>query len=79
MKTKIKKWGNSLAIRIPQSISKDTNVTEGSSVDIVVKDGNIVLSPEKKTFSLKDLLEKINDGNIHDEISTGDRIGGEAW
>lgn len=79
MKTKVKKWGNSLAVRIPHNISKDTNVTEGSSVDIIVKDGNIILSPAKKTLSLKELLKKINDGNIHAEFPTGDRIGGEAW
>jgi antitoxin MazE len=79
MKTTVQKWGNSLAVRIPRNISKDTNVIEGSSLEIVVKDGNIILSPSKKEYSLKKLLADINEQNIHEEISTGDRIGGEIW
>lgn len=79
MKTTVQKWGNSLAVRIPHNISKDTKVVEGSSLEILVKDGNIILSPSKKEYSLKELLKGINEENIHEEITTGDRIGGEVW
>jgi len=79
MKATVQKWGNSLAIRIPKNITNDTNVTEGSSIDIMVENGNIVLSPSKKEYSLKELLKNITNENIHSEISTGDQIGGEIW
>jgi len=79
MKATIKKWGNSLAIRIPKNITKDTRVSEGSNIDIMVENGNIVLSPRRKEYSLNELLKKITIENIHSEISTGDQTGGEIW
>jgi antitoxin MazE len=79
MKATIQKWGNSLAIRIPKNITKDTRVSEGSNIDIMVENGNIVLSPGKKEYSLKVLLKNITIENIHSEISTGDQTGGEIW
>jgi antitoxin MazE len=79
MKATIQKWGNSLAIRIPKNISKDTRVTEGSDVNITVENGKIILSPSPKEFSLKELLKNITNENIHSEVSTGDHMGGEIW
>jgi antitoxin MazE len=79
MRTTVKKWGNSLAIRIPKNISKDTKVTEGSNVDIMVEKGIIILSPTKNEYSLKELLKNISFENIHSEISTGSNVGGEIW
>jgi len=79
MKATIQKWGNSLAIRIPKNITKETRVSEGSNIDIMVENGNIVLSPIRKEYSLKELLKNITIKNIHSEISTGDQIGGEIW
>jgi len=79
MKATIQKWGNSLAVRIPKSITKDSMVSEGSNIDIMIKNGNIVLSPMKKEYSLKEILKNITVENIHSEISTGDQTGGEIW
>jgi antitoxin MazE len=77
MKAFVQKWGNSLAIRIPKNIIKNTNVSEGSSMNIMVENGNIVLSPSKKNYFLKELLKNITNENIHSEIETGDQVGGE--
>ncbi|MGV8095020.1 MAG: AbrB/MazE/SpoVT family DNA-binding domain-containing protein [Mangrovibacterium sp.] len=79
MKTKVQKWGNSLAIRIPKAVSKETSITDGTAVDISVKEGVIVVSHAKKGFLLKELLEKVTDENIHREISSGSPVGGEVW
>jgi len=79
MKATIQKWGNSLAIRIPKNITKDSRVSEGSSIDIIVENGKIVLSPIEKEYSLNELLKNITIDNIHSEISTGDQTGGEIW
>jgi antitoxin MazE len=79
MKATIQKWGNSLAIRIPKNISKDTRVSEGSDINITVENGKIILSPSPKEFSLKELLKNITNENIHSEVSTGDHMGGEIW
>lgn len=79
MRAKVQKWGNSLAIRIPKTVSKETSITDGTAVDISVKEGVIVVSRAKKGFLLKELLEKVTDENIHQEISTGNHVGGEVW
>jgi antitoxin MazE len=79
MKATIRKWGNSLAVRIPKSITKDSGVSEGSNIDIMIENGNIVLSPREKEYSLKVLLNNITLENIHSEIPTGDQTGGEIW
>jgi antitoxin MazE len=47
MHAKIQKWGNSLALRIPNSFIKNTGLTNGSDVDVSVQDGMIVVRPEK--------------------------------
>jgi antitoxin MazE len=79
MKATIQKWGNSLAVRIPKSITKDSGVSEGSNIEISIENGNIILSPREKEYSLKVLLNNITLENIHSEISTGDQTGGEIW
>lgn len=80
MSITLKKWGNSLAIRIPQHIAKKINVTEGSQVDFDVVDGTLVVKPSKrKRYSLFELVEKITPENLHGEIDTGASVGKEVW
>jgi antitoxin MazE len=79
MKATVQKWGNSLAIRIPKNITIDTKVSEGSTIDIMVENGNIILCPATKEYSLKELLKTVTNENIHSEVSTGEAVGGEAW
>jgi len=41
MQTSVKKWGNSLAIRVPQAIASQINITEGSKIKLILKN-NII-------------------------------------
>lgn len=76
----VAKWGNSLAIRIPQNIAKEINITEGSAVDFSVKDGILTIQPiKRKRYSLDELVEKITPDNLHDEIGGGVAMGNEVW
>jgi antitoxin MazE len=79
MKTTVQKWGNSLAIRIPKNITKDIQISKGSSMNMQVENGNLILSPSKKEYVLKELLKHVTQENMHSEISTGDPMGGEIW
>jgi len=36
MRVRIKKWGNSLALRIPKPFAEETAVTEGAVVDLSI-------------------------------------------
>jgi antitoxin MazE len=82
MQTIIKKWGNSLAIRIPGSYAKDSGMSDGAEVDISMENGTIYIKrikPTKKNYILSDLLNEVNEKNIHNEIETGEIMGQETW
>ena len=80
MVTKIKKWGNSLGLRIPKSFAKEAGVEDGSDVDISLEEDRIVIRPlQRGRYHLSDLLSRVRDDNLHEEISTGDAVGREAW
>ncbi|OCQ88927.1 MazF family transcriptional regulator [Nostoc sp. MBR 210] len=76
----ITKWGNSLAIRIPQSLAKEIQIAEGSEVEIGVVDGNLVVKPKiRKRYSLDELVQEITPDNLHAEVDTGINVGNEVW
>ncbi|MDB9375234.1 AbrB/MazE/SpoVT family DNA-binding domain-containing protein [Nodularia sphaerocarpa] len=80
MVANIAKWGNSLAIRIPQNLAKEIHLTEGSEVNLSVVDGNLVIKLKKpKRYSLEALIEQITPDNLHAEVDSGVAVGKEAW
>lgn len=80
METKIRKWGNSLGLRIPKSFAEEAGVREGSAVDISLEDDRLVITPVKvEAYRLQDLLDRVNKDNLHEEVSTGDSLGKEVW
>lgn len=76
MTTTIKKWGNSLAIRIPQPIAKTINISDGSEVTLKVTGKEIRIIPKEKIPTLEDLLAQITPDNRHNYIDF-DRKGKE--
>jgi antitoxin MazE len=80
MKTRVQKWGNSLAFRIPKSFASEVDLQNGSSVEVSLEDGKLVIAPvAKPELTLKQLLAKITPDNIHHEIETGPATGNEVW
>jgi len=80
MQTKIQKWGNSLAIRIPKSFALDINLKQDELVDLSVDESKIVITPiGKKKYSLEELLKGVSENNLHGELDTGSPIGKEIW
>ena len=57
MVTRVQKWGNSLALRIPQSFAMQAKVTAGTAVDIAVEKGQLVVRPVRQRYRLRDLLK----------------------
>ena len=74
----IVKWGNSLGLRIPQSIAEQIKLSEGSQVVLEVVDGNLVIKPKRTKYSLDALLEDITQENLHGETDTGRPVGNES-
>ncbi len=80
MVANIAKWGNSLAVRIPQNLAREIHLTEGSEVDLSVVDGNLVIKLKKpKRYSLDELIQEITPDNLHAEVDSGVAVGNEAW
>jgi antitoxin MazE len=80
MQTKVQKWGNSLALRIPKPFAEEAKVEDGSTVDLSVADGQLVIRPVRpQRFELHSLLAGVKEENLHTEISTGEPTGREAW
>jgi antitoxin MazE len=78
MQTKIKKWGNSLALRIPKSFAINANLRQDELVDISIDKEKIIITPVgEKKYSLDDLLAGVSEDNLHDEINTGAPVGKE--
>jgi antitoxin MazE len=80
MKTRVRKWGNSLALRIPKSFATEVGLVDDSAVDISLKNGKLVVVPvEKPGAALKKLLAQVTEDNVHHEVDTGPAVGREAW
>ena len=69
MEAVVKKWGNSLGIRIPNLIVREFSLKDGSFVDINDRGNEIVIKPIQKN-KLSEMLSRIDENNIHGEIET---------
>jgi len=79
MKTKVSKWGNSLALRLPKAIVDGHNISEGADMELVEREDGLLLTPVPQGHDLESLLAQINEENLHSEISTGRSLGKEVW
>lgn len=75
----IRKWGNSLAVRLPMSVVNEAHFKLEQKVNLSVKDGRIVIEPlQNPTYKLEELVAGITDENRHEEVSFGPPVGKEA-
>ncbi len=80
MKVQIQKWGNSLALRIPKSFAVESKIEQGSTVEVSLESGRIIVFPVmEREFSLDELLAEVTAENLHGEVETGAPVGGEIW
>ena len=80
MNTQIKKWGNSLALRIPKALAEEIDIATDSYVDLSIVDGHLVIKPiTGPDFTLEELLAGISESNLHQEVDTGVPVGNEVW
>lgn len=81
MEATLKKWGNSLACRIPSSLAKECGFTEQSHVEVTTCDGKIIISKMTSlpVYSLEELVSRITPENKHDYTDTdfGGPVGQE--
>ena len=78
MRVVVRKWGNSLALRIPRELAKDLGLDEGSPVEMRSDGRRITIVRAVERHTLADLVSRINDSNRHTEITTSP-VGKEIW
>lgn len=79
MQTRVQKWGNSLAVRIPKSFANHAQLSQNSLVEMSLENGVVTLVPVVKTeLTLDDLLDGITDDNLHEAVDFGAPTGKEA-
>jgi antitoxin MazE len=79
MKTRVRQWGNSLALRIPREYAAELQVEQGSLVEITVEDGALVVRALRPSLpTLEQLLAGVTEENLHGEVTYGPPVGNEA-
>lgn len=76
---RVVKWGNSLAIRIPQSLAKQTKLGEGSQVELLATTEGFRVKKRPEHPTLEELLARVTDENRHDSVDWGFPVGNEIW
>jgi antitoxin MazE len=79
MEARVKKWGNSLGIRIPKSIADDIGLKDNCLVELLSNDCQLVIRPKSKAYTLEELLAQIKRKNIQHETDWGKPVGAETW
>jgi antitoxin MazE len=80
METKVQKWGNSLAVRIPKAIADQLQIEPNSAVELVLSKGKLVIIPvQAPVYTLEELLEGMTAEMLHSEVDTGTALGAEEW
>lgn len=78
MQAQVSKWGDSLAVRIPQGIAHELGLESGTAVELVVREGEIVLIPIRSAPTLDQLVAGITEENRHAETDWGSPVGNEV-
>ena len=71
-------WGNSVALRIPNSYAKEIHAFAGCEADITVQNGNLVVTPiAPPVYTLDGLLAGMTPENLHGEYRATSAVGEE--
>lgn len=80
MRARVKKWGNSAAVRIPSSVLRASRLDLDEMVDVREEAGRIVIEPvRQKAYDLTELLKGITAKNQHESVDFGAPAGKEVW
>ena len=63
MRARLSKWGNSLAIRLPQAAVKSLRVHEGEQVELTIRDDRLEIRAARPRYRLDDLIRQITPDN----------------
>ena len=82
MSPKVQKWGNSLAVRIPDDVVEDMGFVAGREVTVRKVRNTVVIAPAraKRRPTLEELVARITPENRHDyQWGDAEPMGKEIW
>ena len=78
MQVTMRKWGNSIGVRIPAGILTELNLSAEKKVNVRAEAGRIIIEPIiDSQETLEQLLGEITPDNVHSEIDFGQPVGKE--
>ena len=78
--TTVTKWGNGLAVRIPEGLVESARIQEGDQYVLTVQsDGSLLLRSAEARYELADLVAGITEQNLHAETNWNAPAGEEVW
>lgn len=77
----IKRWGNSLGMRLPSAVAKAAHLYLDQRVRLVVEEGKVVITPvDNELRSLEQRLSQFNPEKHGSEAMLTDELrGAEKW
>jgi antitoxin MazE len=76
----IKRWGNSLGVRLPAAVARAARLSADQRVHIRVEDGQVIIAPQgRKALTLADRLALFDPALHGGEAMAAPRIGRERW
>lgn len=78
MRTKVQKWGNSLAVRIPKLFAEGAGLKLSTEVEVSLEKGTLRFSAVRPRWQLRSLISKVTARNRHTEIGIGQPVGRES-
>jgi antitoxin MazE len=79
MLTLVKRWRNSLALRLPQALAAKLRIAEGTTVSLAIDNDVLVVRPLRRRYRLSELLAAHQATESHPETKWGQPKGKEVW
>jgi antitoxin MazE len=67
MTSRVQRWGNSLAVRIPAPFARELGLSTGSAVKLRLVDGALRIEPVPDAPTIAALLTGVTAENVHGE------------
>jgi antitoxin MazE len=80
VKTRLSRWGNSMAVRISKEVADAAGLRSGDQLELAVEGLGVVKIRKKKSApKLAQLLHGVTPQNLHTEDDWGAPVGKELW
>jgi antitoxin MazE len=76
---KVRKWGNSLAVRIPREAAERAGIHEGDSVAVTATNDGVTFARKRRQYRMEDFAKRMTPENQPELVDWGPPVGKEFW